>query len=133
MKHIVCAVIRDGENYVISKRADDVHQGGKWEFPGGKVEVGESAEAAIVRECYEELSISLNTPRLIGCFNYEYGELALQFSVFWADSFSGTATGMEGQRVETVSLAELKARTFPDANYQIFNMIDRELSCNGKD
>jgi len=131
MKQIVCAVIRDGDNFVISKRADDAHQGGKWEFPGGKVEENETALCAIVRECQEELDIELQEPRLIGEFEYRYGELALYFSVYWADRFLGKPRGQEGQRVEIVGLTELKSRTFPDANYQIFNMIDRELSRDG--
>jgi 8-oxo-dGTP diphosphatase len=60
MIHVVAAVIRDSShNILIAKRPDHVHQGGLWEFPGGKLDTGESREQALVRELSEEIGIQV--------------------------------------------------------------------------
>ncbi|MEE9571399.1 MAG: NUDIX domain-containing protein, partial [Gammaproteobacteria bacterium] len=56
--HVAAAVITDAEGRVlVSRRAEDAHQGGLWEFPGGKIEPGENAEVALARELREELDV----------------------------------------------------------------------------
>ena len=57
--HIAVAVIVKDDRVLISKRAENVHQGGLWEFPGGKVEAGENGEQALLREIKEELGITI--------------------------------------------------------------------------
>ncbi len=127
MKEIVCGVIyRDGL-YTISRRREGVHQGGKWEFPGGKREADEPLDEALIRECKEELGIIVNSPIEIGDFEFKYGALALKFYVYWVSDYQGDAGGLEGQVVEQVTLNELKKRDFPDANLCIFDMIDEFL------
>ena len=56
--HVAVGVILDAEkNILLTRRHDDLHQGGLWEFPGGKVEQGESLDTALARELHEELAI----------------------------------------------------------------------------
>ena len=56
---VAAAVVREGERFLLTKRPDKGHLAGFWEFPGGKVEEGESPEAALVRECDEEIGIDV--------------------------------------------------------------------------
>ena len=62
--HVAAAVIRDSSGKIlIARRADTQHQGGLWEFPGGKVEVDESVETALSRELHEELGVVVSAAR----------------------------------------------------------------------
>ncbi|MFN7696522.1 MAG: (deoxy)nucleoside triphosphate pyrophosphohydrolase [Deltaproteobacteria bacterium] len=56
---VAAAVVRDGDRFLLTKRPDRGHLPGYWEFPGGKLEAGESPEAALVRECMEECGIDV--------------------------------------------------------------------------
>jgi len=58
MIHVVAAVIRDGEEFLACRRNKD--RGGRWEFPGGKVETGETSHGALIREIAEELSVKIS-------------------------------------------------------------------------
>ena len=61
---VVAALIRDGEKFFICQRPRHKARGGCWEFPGGKTEPGETPEEALVRECREELDVTLNVGAL---------------------------------------------------------------------
>ena len=66
--HVAAAVIRDSSGKIlIARRADTQHQGGLWEFPGGKVEADESVETALDRELQEELGITVGAARTSRC------------------------------------------------------------------
>lgn len=56
---VAAAVVRDGDRFLLTKRPDKGHLAGFWEFPGGKVEAGESPEQALVRECVEECGLDV--------------------------------------------------------------------------
>ena len=96
--HVAVGVILDpAGNILISRRAQDSHQGGLWEFPGGKVEVGESLEAALARELREELGIHIGrtTPLLEVRHDYSDKSVLLDVHVVW--EFSGEPRGLENQ------------------------------------
>lgn len=117
---VVAAVIRDDDgNILIAKRPQDKHQGGKWEFPGGKVEAGESRRAALSRELFEELGIDVgHSARLISVY-HEYEDKSIYLDVYEITQWSGTATGKEGQPVQWIRPASLNDFEFPEANKPI--------------
>ena len=127
MTEIAVAVILEGNEIVLSKRLDHVHQGGKWEFPGGKVEAGETAAKALVRECFEELAIEVKGAALVDTFNYEYPDKALKFYIFFVDDFSGTPVGREGQKVARVHWSALRDLEFPEANIRMIELVERHF------
>lgn len=128
---VAVAVIRDQQGRVlISKRPDHVHQGGKWEFPGGKLEAGEDVETALVRELREELDITPLDYRPLIRLRHDYPDKAVLLDVLMVDAFSGTAHGREGQRVTWNAIDELETEDFPEANAAIVKAIklpDRHL------
>lgn len=117
--HVAAAVIRRGSQILLSKRKKHVHQGGLWEFPGGKVESSESIERALVRELQEELAITpTRFEPLIQIF-HDYGDKSVFLDVWTVLEFSGSPEGREGQLIEWVEEADLHLRDFPAANNPI--------------
>ena len=115
-------VIKDRDGRIlISLRHDSVHQGGLWEFPGGKVEPGESVKQALARELREELSISVQEiVPLIG-IKHQYADLDVFLDVWTVTLFLGEPMGLEGQTIKWVSPEQLTAYAFPEANYPIIS------------
>ncbi len=104
---------------LISLRHADLHQGGLWEFPGGKIETAETAEQALVRELKEELNITVIAATPLITINHQYPDLSVQLKVFLVEQFSGEAQGCEGQPFKWVAPAELEHYAFPAANQPI--------------
>jgi len=139
--HVAVGVIKDNSgNILISLRHDKAHQGGLWEFPGGKVEVGESVKQALKRELQEELDISVEKLSPLIQIKHQYTDLNVLLDVWTVTDFSGKAKGCEGQEIKWVKHNELSDYDFPEANipiitaaklpaeYAILNA-DNEVNC----
>ena len=117
--HVVAAALMAGgrgrRRVLLAQRRADAHQGGRWEFPGGKVEPGESAVAALARELREELGVELLSARPLIRFPYRYPEFAMDFEVFRA-RWRGRPRGCEGQELRWAGLAELQELEVPPAS-----------------
>ena len=127
--HVVAAVIYNAENthILIAKRPANKHQGGKWEFPGGKVEAEESAQEALQRELYEELDISISDATAFTQVSFQYPDKSVFLDVYEVKQFSGTAIGKEGQKVRWVLKEELDTFDFPEANITIIKAIKSSM------
>lgn len=120
MIHVVAAVIRDSShNILIAKRPDHVHQGGLWEFPGGKLDTGESREQALVRELSEEIGIQVMRYRPLIQVPHHYPEKSVLLDVWEITEWQGQPHGKEGQPVQWVSKQQLDTYHFPEANLPI--------------
>lgn len=118
--HVAVGVIKDTEgNILISLRHESSHQGGLWEFPGGKVELDESVEQALTRELKEELGISVQELTPLIKINYQYTDLNVLLDVWIVTLFSGNPQGCEGQKIKWVNSEQLVNYSFPQANYPI--------------
>src|SRR5690606_2777302 len=100
----------------ISLRPAHAHQGGLWEFPGGKVDADEDAFAALARELDEELGIAITSARPLIRIPHSYPDRQVLLDVWRVSSFVGTPYGREGQRIAWVAPAKLDASVFPAAN-----------------
>lgn len=120
MIHVAAAVIVNVRDEVlISLRHAQVHQGGLWEFPGGKVEAGEDSYAALQRELYEELGIDLVSARPLIRIPYHYPDQAVLLDVWQVTDYTGEVHGREGQPVQWVAPERLSEFAFPAANRPI--------------
>lgn len=118
--HVVAAVIRDPQGRIlIAQRPAHKHQGGLWEFPGGKVEAGEAPAAALARELAEELGIQVTGARPLLQVRHDYPDQAVLLDVWQVDAFTGDAHGAEGQPLAWVAPRELADYDFPAANRPI--------------
>ena len=118
--HVAVAVIQNTEGQIlITRRADDAHQGGLWEFPGGKVEVGEQVADALDRELQEELGIRVDRATPMLEVRHDYSDKSVCLDVWLVNRFSGEATGLEGQPLCWCSPQDLHNYAFPAANTPI--------------
>ncbi|MDP5065241.1 MAG: 8-oxo-dGTP diphosphatase MutT [Haliea sp.] len=127
--HVAVGVVLDEQcNILISRRGSQAHQGGLWEFPGGKVEPGESVVRALARELREELGIGFaaSQPLLIVPFNY--GDKAVLLDVHIVTGLTGLARGLEGQPLCWVTAEELARYEFPAANAPIVAAVRQRLA-----
>ena len=115
----VAAIVNARQEVLLSLRPDHVHQGGLWEFPGGKLEDGESVSQALAREIYEELGVRIGASRPLIRVHHRYPERQVLLDVWRVTAFTGNPRGREGQLVEWVPVEQLAARAFPVANRPI--------------
>lgn len=115
----VGVVKNSADQVLISLRDETAHQGGLWEFPGGKIEAGETAEQALRRELKEELDITVMASTPLITINHQYPGLAVELKVFLVDQFAGHAKSCEGQPFKWVAANELAHYAFPKANRPI--------------
>ncbi len=126
---VAVAVVRDGEGRVLlTRRREDAHQGGLWEFPGGKREAGESIAAALARELREELAIELRSHAPLLTVEHDYGDKRVRLDVQLVHEFGGDPVPCEGQPMRWVSVLELSDYAFPKANVPIVEQLQASLS-----
>jgi len=122
----VGVIVNEANEILIALRPEASHQGGLWEFPGGKVEAGEIVEAALDRELNEELGISVLSYRPLLKIHHTYSDKSVLLDVWWVNSFSGVATGREGQPIRWIKIDELSQYSFPTANRDIVSAIQKK-------
>jgi len=114
--------------YFLTKRLAEAHQGGKWEFPGGKVEKGESVAQALARELKEEIDIEVLTCIPLTVINHTYheesgGDKQVCLEVFVVDNYIGEPMAQEGQEQGWFLLDDFKSLSFPKANDDIIKKL----------
>ena len=118
--HVAAAVIRGVDGRIlIARRPEDKHQGGLWEFPGGKVEAGEAVSVALARELEEELAIRPTASRPLIQIRHDYPDKQVLLDVWEVTAFTGEPRGAEGQPLAWVSERQLLEYEFPAANTPI--------------
>lgn len=118
MKQVEVAVgviVRDQRVY-ISKRDDVLHQGGKWEFPGGKREAGEDMAEALTRELREEIGIEVTAQEPMMEIRHDYGDKQVLLDIRLVTAFDGEPEHQEGQVSMWVPISDIEAYEFPEAN-----------------
>ncbi len=117
---VAVGVVKNPEGKIlISLRHAELHQGGLWEFPGGKIEVSETAEFALARELKEELNITVTASTPLITINHQYPDRFVRLNVFLVEQFSGEAKSLEGQPFKWALPSELEHYAFPAANQPI--------------
>lgn len=123
--HVAVGVVIDTDGRVlITRRAPGSHQGGLWEFPGGKVEPGESLQAALARELLEELDIEVAASQPLLQVSHDYSDKPVLLDVHVVREFRGQARGVEDQPLAWVAPESLRDYNFPAANGPIVKAIE---------
>jgi 8-oxo-dGTP diphosphatase len=126
--HVAVGIIVNSQQQILlAKRHGHLHQGGKWEFPGGKVEADETITQALVRELKEEVDLSVATSSAFMSISHDYPDKQVLLDIHLVQDFSGEAIGVEGQQIAWVNQAQLKDYEFPEANLPILEKIYQEL------
>lgn len=118
--HVAVGVIQDASGSIlVAKRGAHQHLANKWEFPGGKVEPGESVLSALKRELCEELGIEARLAEPLIQIPFHYPDKKVLLDVWVVKSFAGEARGREGQQIAWVESGQLGQLDFPQANKPI--------------
>ena len=126
MVDVVAALIRDGERFLICKRPAHKARALMWEFPGGKVEAGESPQDALIRECVEELDITLDVGGLYMQVIHEYPDILIRLSLYEAVIASGELRSKEHEALCWILPREIPDFEFCPADVDIIDRIRRE-------
>lgn len=118
--HVAAGAILNSSNEVlVALRPKHKHQGGLWEFPGGKVEPGESVQDALARELREEIDLTVLACEPLLVSEHDYGDKHVKLDVWLVTRHEGQARGLEGQQVAWVAISDLSSLEFPAANLSI--------------
>lgn len=123
---VVAAVIRDGDRIFATARGYGEYKGW-WEFPGGKIEVGETPEEALVREIHEELDTEIRVGELIDTIEYDYPTFHLSMDCFWAEIVAGRLVLKEAEEARWLTKEMLESVQWLPADQTIIDAIYREL------
>lgn len=122
--HVAVGVIKNNKQEIlIAKRAAHLHQGGLWEFPGGKVEQGETVRQALSRELHEELGIVVEEAQPFTTIVHDYPDKSVLLDVWLVEKFSGQARSNESQPLLWIPVTELISYAFPEANRDIVRIL----------
>ena len=123
MTEVVAALIWRGDKFMICQRP--VHKASAllWEFVGGKVESGETKEQALVRECIEELAITLNVGEIFAEAVHEYPDITVHLTLFNATITEGEPQKLEHNDIRWITPAEIPSYEFSPADSEILEKI----------
>ncbi|MCG3142810.1 MAG: Thiamine-phosphate synthase [Gammaproteobacteria bacterium] len=122
--HVVAAVLRNRDREVLlTRRPEGAHQGGLWEFPGGKVERGEAVETALRRELAEELGVTCRTACPLITVSHRYSDKHVWLDVWELTDWTGTPTGREGQPLQWVRPDVLHEVAMPAADVPVITAL----------
>ena len=119
---VVAAVIRDGDRIYATARGYGDYRGW-WEFPGGKIEDGETPQEALVREICEELAVDIAVYDLIQTVEYDYPEFHLSMDCFWAEITGGELTLREAEDAKWLEHDELDSVKWLPADLELIEII----------
>ena len=127
--HVAVGVILDAQRRIlITRRAAGAHQGDLWEFPGGKVEAGETLAAALERELREELGIAIGRTSALLEVHHDYDDKAVLLDVHVVWDYNGEPRPLEAQPMAWVTPQELALYEFPAANLPIVEAVGKLLA-----
>lgn len=132
MVEVVAALIWDGDRFMICQRPAHKARGLLWEFVGGKVEPGETKEEALIRECREELAVTVAPKDLFMDVVHEYPDLTVHLSLFNAVIAEGTPRLLEHNDIRWSTVDEIDRYEFCPADVEILKEIRRRDLYRGR-
>ena len=123
MTEVVAAPIWDKNKFMICQRPANKARGLLWEFVGGKVEPGETKKQALIRECQEELAITLNVGEIFMDVTHEYPDLTVHLTLFHATIREGIPLKLEHNDIRWITVDEIDQYEFCPADVEILRRI----------
>ena len=123
---VVAAVIRDKDRIFATQRGYGNYKGW-WEFPGGKIEAGETPQEALKREICEELDTLVEVGDLVACVEYDYPEFHLSMDCFWCTVVEGRLTLNEAEDARWLSKDSLMSVKWLPADLEVLEAISKAI------
>ncbi len=128
MQIVTCAVIEKDGRILIARRKSGDQMAGKWEFPGGKIEPGETPEQCLKRELLEELGVEIGIDGFICSSTWKYDHATIQLLAFKATLLSGELILHDHAEISWVTPRELGDYDFPEADVPIIRHLTSSVS-----
>ena len=129
MTEVVAALIWKGDTFMICQRPAHKARGLLWEFVGGKVEPGETKEQALVRECREELAVTLQVGEVFMELTHQYPDLTVHLTLFHTSIQEGTPQMLEHNDIRWITVEEIDRYPFCPADEEILQKLKQEAHC----
>jgi len=110
------ALLDGGGRVLIAQRPPGKSHAGRWEFPGGKFELGESATAALARELREEIGVDIRDPELLCTLEHDYPQRRVRLHLFAVERYTGEPVALDGQALKWVALGALATEDILEAD-----------------
>lgn len=120
---VVAALIWDGERFMACQRPAHKARGLLWEFVGGKVEKGETKEKALIRECREELDVTVSVGDVFMELVHEYPDMTIRLTLFNASIAEGEPKLLEHNAIKWITPAEIDGMEFCPADEEILKRL----------
>ena len=129
---VVAALIWDGSRFLICQRPAHKARGLLWEFVGGKVEPGESKEDALIRECREELAVTISAGEVFMEVDHDYPDLNVHLTLFNAAIIEGTPKMLEHNDIRWITVMEIPQYEFCPAAEEILRRLQAKAWQGGR-
>lgn len=126
MTDVVAALIWDADRFLACQRPAHKARGLLWEFVGGKVEPGETKQAALIRECREELNVEIEVGDLFMELIHEYPDLTVRLSLYHAAIIHGIPQKLEHNEIRWIRVCEIDELEFCPADKDILNKLKEQ-------
>ena len=126
MTEVVAALIWDKNRFMICQRPAHKARGSLWEFVGGKVEPGESKEEALIRECREELGVTVEVGDVFMEVTHQYPDITVQLTLFSASIREGVPQKLEHQDIRWITAEEIGKFSFCPADTEILEKLKKQ-------
>ena len=123
MTQVVAALIREGRKFMIFQRPATKTRAFEWEFVGGKVEKGETLEQALIRECREEIGVTVRVGSIFAEVDHEYPDITIHLTLFNAEIAEGTPQKLEHNDIRSITPDEIPQYNFCPADKDILEKI----------
>ena len=128
MTEVVAALIWQDNRFMICQRPANKKRGLLWEFVGGKVEPGETREAALIRECTEELAVTVAPQDIFMEVTHEYPDITVHLTLFNAVITEGVPQKLEHNDIKFITVAEIPQYEFCPADVEILAKIKESFT-----
>ncbi|NOT26105.1 MAG: 8-oxo-dGTP diphosphatase MutT [Acidobacteria bacterium] len=122
---VVAAIIEDTDRFLLTRRQAGVHLAGLWEFPGGKIDPGETPTGALQRELREELDVEVEPGEPLFNTRHAYPDRTVELT-FYRCTLRGNPRPLLGQEMRWVPRSELASLGFPPADTELIALLTRE-------
>ncbi len=125
MIHVVGALIWQGDRFMICRRPPHKKRGLLWEFVGGKVEPGETRQQALIRECLEELEVTVSVGELFLEVDHQYPDIHILLSIYHCEIQSGTPVLREHRDLKWIKVSDIEQYDFCPADGPVLDALKR--------
>lgn len=127
MFQVVAAILKKESEFLLAKRAKYKSHAGKWEFPGGKIDLYETPEEALERELFEEFKVKTKTGEHLGSIEHDYDEFRIELMAYVSSYIEGDFSLVDHDEIAWVTWEELSNFDLAEADRKLVDKIQKNI------